>query len=54
MNTETKVIELKESKTYDVKYNKQMAEWTRDIFFDIEQKLDEHFQKEINQSNENI
>ncbi|MDG2449068.1 MAG: hypothetical protein P8M34_05505 [Saprospiraceae bacterium] len=54
MNTEKKVIYIKEGNTLDVKDNSQMVEWTQDIFFDLNQKLDEHFRKEQNQSNENI
>ncbi len=54
MNIEKKVFDIKDCKTYDVKNNKQMAEWTKDVFFELNQKLEEHYQKEITHYNENI
>ena len=54
MDTEHKAFDIKDSKHLDVKSNTKMAEWTKDIFYELNQKLNKHFQNEKNQSDENI
>lgn len=54
MDIDRKVIGIKESRTLDIKDNTEMAKWSKDIFLELSQKLDEHFQKEKVQTDENI
>ena len=54
MDAERRALYIKEDNAIDVKNNVKMAEWTKDVFFELNQKLDNHFQTDKNQSDENF
>jgi len=44
MNTKTKVVDIQNMSTMDLKNNTKMAEWTKDVLQELTEKLEQHFE----------